>query len=183
MLNKLREKCLSCTDCELCRTRTQVVFGAGNPEADLMLVGEAPGEQEDIKGEPFVGRSGMLLTEMLGNAGLLRERDFYITNIVKCRPPGNRDPLEPEVMQCIEYLRRQVLIIKPKVILCVGRVSAERLIGKDYKVTRDHGRFYEKGQYLFMGTFHPAAILRNPNNRPLVEQDLNILTERLRQPT
>jgi DNA polymerase len=136
-----------------------------------MLVGEGPGENEDLQGEPFVGRSGKLLDKFLASVGLSRETNVYIANMVKCRPPQNRDPKPEEQDMCIDWLREQFKIIRPKIVICVGRISAQRLIGKDFRVTQQHGEFIDKNGTLFMGTFHPAAILRNPNNKELAFAD------------
>lgn len=170
-LDELEIKCRSCRDCELCNGRTNLVFGVGKKDADIMLIGEGPGENEDLKGEPFVGRSGQLLDKFLAAVDLSREKNVYIANMVKCRPPQNRDPKPEEQEMCIRWLRQQFKIIKPKIVVCVGRIAAQRLIGKDFKVTRQHGEFIEKNGTLFMGTYHPAAILRNPNNKELAFSD------------
>lgn len=177
----LREQALQCRRCGLCEGRQQVVFGVGNPEAAVLLVGEGPGEQEDIQGEPFVGRSGQLMDQMLTYVGLSRERNIYIANMVKCRPPHNRDPLPEEMDACMDWLRGQISVIRPRVIVCVGRIAACRLIAPDFKVTQQHGQFISKGEFLMMGTFHPAAILRNPNNKPAAMQDLLDLRDKLRE--
>ncbi|MCL1830018.1 MAG: uracil-DNA glycosylase [Oscillospiraceae bacterium] len=161
-LNELQQTCQNCSKCDLYQTRTNVVFGAGNPDADIMFIGEGPGENEDIQALPFVGRSGRLLTGYLGAVGLDR-KDVYITNIVKCRPPANRDPKPEEQETCIEYLKSQVRIINPKIIVCLGRIASARLIDKDFRVTKSHGEFIERKGYLMMGTYHPAALLRNSN--------------------
>jgi len=163
--SELKEKCLICRECELCETRTNVVFGDGCEQAKIMFVGEGPGEQEDLSGKPFVGRSGQLLDKMLAAVELDRSK-IYIANIVKCRPPKNRNPKPAETEKCIGYLRSQVKLIKPSAIICLGRVAACRLIDPNFKVTVQHGEWIEKGGIKFMGTFHPAALLRNPNNKP-----------------
>lgn len=168
--NELKEKCLSCKACGLAETRNNVVFGVGNEHSPIIFVGEGPGENEDLKGEPFVGRAGQLLDKMLAAVDLDRSK-IYIANMVKCRPPKNRDPKPEELECCIEYLREQVRLIKPKAIVCLGRVAACRLIDKDFKVTKQHGQWIEKGDILFMGTYHPAALLRNPNNKPFAFED------------
>lgn len=175
-LADLKEKCLDCKKCRLCEGRTNVVFGVGNPEAEVMFVGEGPGEQEDLRGEPFVGRAGQLLDLMLDASGFSRHgtennKSIYIANIVKCRPPGNRDPLPDESEACIPWLREQFAIIRPKVIVCLGRVAAGRLINPDIKITREHGQFEEKNGVLMMATLHPAALLRNPNQKPEAFED------------
>ena len=160
-LNELYEKCAGCRACPLSETRTNCVFGTGNPHADLMFVGEAPGEQEDLSGTPFVGRAGQLLDKFLYAVDIPRE-DVYIANILKCRPPKNRDPLPAEEDACIEYLREQVRLIRPKIIVCLGRISAMRLIKPDFKITKEHGQWFEKGQFLMTAVYHPALLLRDP---------------------
>ena len=176
---KLKDECEKCRNCELFKTRTNVVFGKGNPNAKVMFIGEGPGENEDLKGEPFIGRGGVLLDKYLSSIDLDRNENIYIANIVKCRPPKNRDPLPAEQEDCIKWLREQVKIIKPKIIVCLGRVAAQRLISPDFKVTVEHGMFFEKGGILFMGTFHPAALLRNPNNKPAALEDFLSLRDKL----
>ena len=180
-LQALRETCLACQDCPLGCTRTNLVYGVGNPDAEVMFVGEGPGEQEDLKGEPFVGRSGQLLDKMLAVVDLSRDKNIYIANMVKCRPPHNRDPQPEEVETCIRYLREQVAVIRPKVIVCLGRVAACRIIRKDFKVTKEHGVFYESNGTLLMGTFHPAALLRNPTQKPDALEDLVRLRDKLEE--
>ena len=164
--DELRENCLNCRECGLCETRHNVVVGVGNPKASVMFIGEGPGENEDLQGEPFVGRGGKLLDKMLTAVDLDRKKNIYIANIVKCRPPHNRDPKPEEQEQCIRWLRNQVTLIKPKIIVCLGRISAQKLIKPDLKITKEHGMFFKKGNYLMMPVFHPAAILRNPNQKP-----------------
>ncbi len=167
---ELKTQCLKCEKCELSKTRTNVVFGVGNEHAKLMFIGEGPGESEDLQGEPFVGRAGKLLDKFIAAIDLSRE-DVYIANMVKCRPPKNRDPLPEEQEACIGYLREQVRHIRPHIIVCLGRISAQRLISPDFKVTRQHGEWISKNGTLMMGTFHPAALLRNPNNKPAAFED------------
>ncbi len=174
-LENLRNECLNCNRCPLREGARQVVFGVGNENADIMFVGEGPGEQEDIQGEPFVGRSGRLLDKYLELVGLDRNENIYIANIVKCRPENNRDPKPEEQEICIDWLRQQVKIIKPKVIVCLGRIAAQRLISPDFRVTSQHGQFIEKGGIYFMGTFHPSALLRNPANKPAALSDFQAL--------
>lgn len=171
-LDRLREEVLQCKNCGLCATRHNVVFGVGAPGAKIMLVGEGPGENEDLQGEPFVGRSGQLMDKMLEYAGLSRKKNIYIANMVKCRPPQNRDPAPGEIDACIGWLRNQVAILRPAIIVCIGRVAAVSLIQKDFKVTKQHGQFIEKNGTLMMGTFHPAALLRNPVSKPAAMEDL-----------
>ena len=178
---KLKEECLSCEKCELCKGRRNVVFGVGNPESKVMFVGEGPGEQEDIEGEPFVGKSGQLLDKYLELMDLDRKDNIYIANIVKCRPPQNRDPKPEEQDSCIDYLRRQVKLIQPKIIVCLGRIAAQRLISPDFRVTVQHGQFIEKGGILFMGTFHPSALLRNESNKPEALKDFQALRDKIKE--
>ena len=175
----LRTTALGCTACGLCKTRTNVVFGCGNPQAKVMFIGEGPGQHEDEEGEPFVGRSGQLMDQMLAYIGLSREKNIYIGNMVKCRPPQNRDPAPDEVSACIGYLRNQVSLIRPEIIVCVGRIAATYLIDPGYKVTRQHGEWIQKNGVWMMGTFHPAALLRNPNNKPAAMQDFFGLRDKI----
>lgn len=168
---ELKNDCQGCTKCGLHATRTNVVFGTGNEKAKIMFVGEGPGENEDLTGQPFVGRGGKLLDKYLNSIGLARNKNVYIANIVKCRPPENRDPKPEEQEQCIPWLREQFRLIKPKLVVCLGRIAACRLISPDYKVTSQHGQIVMKSGTAFMGTFHPAALLRNPNNKEAALQD------------
>ena len=178
---ELEEKCQSCTACSLCETRHNVVFGVGDRNADLMFVGEGPGEQEDLKGEPFVGPAGQLLDDMLSIIDLSRGENCYICNIVKCRPPHNRDPLETEQDACIGYLRNQVALVKPKIIVCLGRIAAKRLIDPDYRITRQHGQWVEKGGFWMTAIYHPSALLRDVTKRPETFDDLLSIREKSRQ--
>ena len=179
--DELRENCLNCRKCGLCETRRNVVVGTGNPKAKVMFIGEGPGENEDLQGEPFVGRGGKLLDKMLNAVDLDREKNIYIANIVKCRPPHNRDPKPEEQEQCINWLRNQVKLIKPKIIVCLGRISAQKLIKEDLKITKEHGQFFKKGSFLMMPMFHPAAILRNPNQKPDAFADFLKLHEKINE--
>lgn len=176
---ELKENCLKCTKCPLCETRTNVVFGDGNIKAEVMFIGEGPGEREDILASPFVGKSGKLLESMLLKIDLSRNKNIYIANIVKCRPPQNRDPLPEEQEFCINWLRNQVALIKPKIIVAVGRIAAMKIIDPSIKITKDHGRFYKKKKIWMMPTIHPASILRNPSQKALVEEDLINLKEKI----
>lgn len=177
-LQALHEKCANCHACSLGDTRTNCVFGVGSPEADLMFVGEAPGEQEDLSGTPFVGRAGQLLDKFLYAVDIPRE-DVYIANILKCRPPKNRDPLPEEEDACIGFLREQVNIIRPKVIVCLGRISAMRLIKPDFKITREHGQWFQKGQFLMTAVYHPAALLRDPRKKEDMLVDMKAIKAKL----
>lgn len=170
----LRQSCLACSRCPLAGTRHHVVFGVGPEDAEVLFVGEGPGQQEDLQGEPFVGPAGQLLDEMLSIIGLGRH-NCYITNIVKCRPPGNRDPQESEQDACIPFLRRQTKLLRPKIIVCLGRIAAKRLIDPDFKITRDHGQWVEKGGIWFTALYHPSALLRDMTKRPDTFRDLKKL--------
>ena len=183
MLNweNLERICLNCSKCALCSTRNHVVFGVGNREADIMFVGEGPGEQEDLQGEPFVGAAGKLLDEMLCIIDLDRKSNCYIANIVKCRPPHNRDPKEEEQDACIEYLRNQVALIRPKIIVCLGRIAAMRLIRPDYRITREHGRWVEKNGIWMTAIYHPSALLRDVEKRPETFSDLLSVREKIKE--
>ena len=180
-LEELRSECLNCQKCKLCTTRTNVVFGVGSPNADVLFIGEGPGENEDLRGEPFVGRGGVLLDKMLEVVDLSRKSNIYIANMVKCRPPQNRDPEEEEVAACREWLRTQIELIDPKIIVCLGRVAAIRFIDPNFKVTKEHGNFIEKDGRLVMGTFHPAALLRNPRNKPYAMEDFFALQSKIKE--
>lgn len=173
-LEKLRSECAACRGCGLWETRTNVVFGTGNPGARLMFVGEAPGEQEDLSGTPFVGRAGQLLDRYLEAVGIQRE-DVYIANILKCRPPKNRDPLPAEEDVCIDFLRGQVRIIRPKIIVCLGRISAMRLISPDFKITAQHGQWFLRGGFKMTAVYHPAALLRDPRRKGEMLEDMKII--------
>lgn len=179
--DSLEQRCRACNACGLSATRTNVVFGAGCRQAEVMLVGEGPGENEDLQGEPFVGRGGQLLDQMLAAVGLYREHNVYIANIVKCRPPRNRDPQPEEQEACIGYLREQTALLKPKIIVCLGRIAACRLLSPDFKVTRQHGQFIEKNGVWMMGTFHPAALLRNPQQKPEGFADFIALRDKIQE--
>ena len=180
-LADLKQRCLSCQKCALCHTRTNLVFGVGPAQSEILFVGEGPGAEEDRLGLPFVGRSGQLLDLMLDAVDLSREKNVYIANIVKCRPPGNRDPLPEESAACMEWLDAQTAIIRPKVIVCLGRVAAARLIKPDIKIMSEHGQFIEKDGALMMATLHPAALLRNPNNKPEAFRDYLKLRDYLKK--
>ena len=178
---ELERRCMACQRCALADTRTNVVFGAGQKNAEIMFIGEGPGEHEDLQGEPFVGRGGMLLDEMLSLIGLSRDQNFYICNIVKCRPPKNRDPLNTEQDACIGYLEEQIALIQPKIIVCLGRIAASRLIHDNYKITREHGQWAERDGILYTAIYHPAALLRDPSKKPDTFADLRAIREKIRQ--
>ena len=167
----LEQTCASCTACSLHETRTNCVFGTGSRTAKLLFVGEAPGEREDETGIPFVGAAGQLLDKYLIAVGLERE-NVYIANILKCRPPRNRDPLPEEGDACIGFLREQVKLIRPKIIVCLGRISAMRLIKPDFKITREHGIIVQKGAFAMTAVYHPAALLRDPAKKEDMFRDM-----------
>lgn len=175
----LRQECQGCQRCALADTRTNLVFGDGNPDAPIMLIGEGPGEQEDLSGIPFVGRGGQLLDQMLDIIDLDRSK-YYICNIVKCRPPRNRDPLNTEQDACIPWLRSQLKIIRPKIIVCLGRIAACRLIRSDYKITREHGQWQEKSGIWMTAIYHPAALLRDERKRPETFDDLKSIQSKIK---
>ena len=177
---ELRRQCMNCRSCGLAETRTNVVFGVGTPEAEVLFIGEGPGANEDAQGEPFVGRAGKLLDDMLAMIGLDRSK-IYITNSVKCRPPQNRDPLNTEKEACRGYLKRQVELMRPKIIVCLGRISAAEIIKEDFKITQEHGRFFERGGIQMMALYHPAALLRDPRKKPETFEDLKRLQQKIRE--
>lgn len=179
-LEELRASCEDCHACPLGNTRTKLVFGVGNPNADLMFVGEAPGEQEDLSGTPFVGRAGQLLDRYLEAVDIRRDQ-VYIANILKCRPPKNRDPLPEEEDACIGYLREQVRLIRPKIIVCLGRIAAMRLIKPNYRITAEHGTWVEKGSFAMTAVYHPAALLRDPRKKEDMLEDMKSIRRRLDQ--
>ena len=176
----LYEECIHCQKCGLAETRTNVVFGEGARDAEVMFIGEGPGEQEDRTGRPFVVRAGQLLDDMLAMIDLKREKVF-IGNMVKCRPPQNRDPLNIEQDACIGYLRNQVALLKPKIIVCLGRIAAMKLIKEDFKITREHDQWLEKAGVWMMAMYHPSALLRDPRKRPESFEDLKSLQAKIRE--
>lgn len=179
-LEQLEDKCKECKKCSLCEKRHNLVFGTGNPQAKIMLVGEGPGKNEDLQGIAFVGKSGQLLDKYLTAVELDRSK-VYIANIVKCRPPENRDPLPEEQDLCITWLREQFKIIRPEIIVCLGRIASQKLIGDDFRVTQMHGQFFNKGKTLMMGTFHPSALLRNPSNKENAFSDWLALRNKVKE--
>ena len=178
---ELEKDCSACVRCGLCDRRHNVVFGVGNRQADIMFIGEGPGEQEDLKGEPFVGAAGKLLDDMLSIIDLDRRENCYIANIVKCRPPGNRDPLETEQDACIGYLREQIALIQPKIIVCLGRIAAKRIIRDDFRITREHGTWTEQNGIAMTAIYHPSALLRDVSKRPETFMDLLAIREKMRE--
>ena len=178
---ELEQRCMRCDRCPLAPTRTNVVFGAGQTDAEVMFVGEGPGEHEDLQGEPFVGRAGQLLDDMLSLIGLSRKSNFYIANIVKCRPPQNRDPLGNEQDACFPWLEEQIALLQPKIIICLGRVAAQRLIGADFKITEEHGQWFRRGDALVTAIYHPAALLRDTGKKPDTFVDLRAIRAKIRE--
>lgn len=177
---ELEDRCRHCQACALAETRHNVVFGVGDRNADVLFIGEGPGEQEDLQGEPFVGPAGQLLDVMLSVIDVDR-KNVYIANIVKCRPPRNRDPLALEQETCIGYLRSQTALLKPKIIVCLGRIAAMRIIDKDFRITRQHGQWFERAGVQVMALYHPSALLRDPTKRPETFQDLKALQAKIRE--
>lgn len=178
-LEELKTACLNCHKCSLCETRTNVVFGVGNPEAEVLFIGEGPGEQEDLQGLPFVGRAGKLLDDMLELIDLDRTK-IYIANMVKCRPPQNRDPLPQEQEACKEWLHGQIISIRPKIIVCLGRISAMQYIRENFKISKEHGQWTIKNGIMTMALYHPAALLRDPRKRPETFEDLKTLQQAIK---
>ncbi len=177
--DSLIQACNACKACGLCTTRNNVVFGVGNTKTPIMFIGEGPGEQEDLRGEPFVGAAGKLLDDMLSIIDLDRT-NCYIANIVKCRPPGNRDPLDDEQDACIDYLRSQIALIRPKIIVCLGRIAATKIIRDDFRITKDHGTWVEKNGIWITAIYHPSALLRDTSKRPETFSDLLSIREKLK---
>ena len=176
--DELEQRCSQCHKCELCAGRHNVVFGVGKKNADILFVGEGPGEQEDLLGEPFVGPAGKLLDEMLSIIDINRE-NCYIANIVKCRPPGNRDPYDAEQDACIDYLRNQVALIQPKIIVCLGRVAAKRIIDPEYRITKEHGNWIIRNGIWMTALYHPSALLRDVSKRPDTFEDLIMIRNKI----
>lgn len=177
-LDEIRKECEGCRKCSLAETRTNVVFGVGNPHADVMFIGEAPGEKEDLSGIPFVGAAGKLFDKYLVAVGIPRE-EVYIANMLKCRPPKNRDPKPEEQDLCIEYLREQVRAVSPKLIVCLGRISAMRLIKPDFRITAEHGIWFERGAFSICAVYHPSALLRDPRKKDDMLADMMEIKRRL----
>lgn len=181
-LEELRDVLGDCRRCKLCRGRTNIVFGVGNPRARLMFVGEGPGEEEDLRGEPFVGAAGALLTDIITKGMGLARSDVYIANVVKCRPPNNRDPEPDEIVACEPFLKRQVELVRPEVIVSLGRFATQALLGDRTAISRRRGRWHEFAGIALMPTFHPSYLLRNPVDKRLVWQDIQLVMERLDLP-
>ena len=179
-LQALQQECLACRRCGLCETRHSVVFGQGAAHAEVMLVGEGPGANEDEQGLPFVGKSGQLLDHYLEAVDLSRDKNVYIANIVKCRPPGNRAPQPQEQDACFGWLERQLRLLQPSIIVCLGRIAAMRLIRPDFRITREHGQWFERNGVRYLAMYHPSALLRDPARRPETYTDLLTLREAVR---
>lgn len=177
----LKSACLECQKCDLCKGRTNLVFGVGNPQSKVLFIGEGPGEQEDLKGEPFVGRSGQLLDKYLDAVGLDRHKNIYIANIVKCRPPKNRDPLPEEQDACISWLRNQTALIRPKILVCLGRIAAQKIINPNLRITKEHGQWTQKGEMWMTATLHPAALLRDPRKKPDAFEDFLSIRKKMEE--
>ena len=175
---QIEEACVKCQKCKLWKTRTNVVIGEGNRKANVMFIGEGPGADEDREGIPFVGKAGQLMNMAFEGLGFQRKQ-VYIANIVKCRPPGNRNPEEDEVIACLDYLRSQVLLIKPKIIVLLGSIALKSILGKEYGITASRGRWIEKKQILYMPTFHPAALLRDESKKIDFWRDLKEVREKM----
>ena len=176
----LENLCIQCKNCALWETRTNVVFGVGKRNAEVLFIGEGPGEQEDLQAEPFVGRAGKLLDDMLAMIDLSRS-SVYIANIVKCRPPNNRDPLGLEKDACMPWLRAQAKLINPKIIVCLGRIAAAEIIRPDFKISQEHGQWTIKNGIRMTALYHPAALLRDPRRRPETFEDLKELQRVIRE--
>lgn len=161
---ELEKSIVNCNKCKLCTNRTNIVFGVGNKEADIMMIGEGPGADEDREGEPFVGKAGQLMNKALIGLGIKRE-ELYIANIVKCRPPSNRVPEEDEANACLNYLRNQVILVKPKIIVLLGSTALKNILGKEYSITAMRGKWIEQKGIFYMPTWHPAALLRDENKK------------------
>ena len=170
----------NCGRCKLCDQRTRVVFGEGNSDACIMFIGEGPGHDEDVSGRPFVGKAGQLLTKMIEAIELKRE-DVYICNIVKCRPPHNRVPMDDEAEACLPFLRQQVAIIRPKIIVCLGATSGKYIINRDIRITRDRGKWYKKGEFEIIATYHPSALLRDPDKKKDAWEDFKSIKKRYKE--
>ena len=176
---ELEDSIKNCQKCKLCRARQNIVFGVGNKNATVMFIGEGPGADEDRLGEPFVGRAGKLMNMAFKMVGINRE-DVYIANIVKCRPPQNRNPEDDEVSACLDYLRNQVILVKPKIIVLLGSVALKNILGKEHGITASRGNWIEKKGILYMPTWHPAALLRDENKKIDFIKDLMLVTDKMK---
>ena len=176
---ELENSIKDCKKCKLCKTRQNIVFGTGNKNADLMFIGEGPGADEDAQGEPFVGRAGKLMNLSFGIVGIKR-KNVYIANVVKCRPPQNRNPEDDEADACLDYLRNQVVLVKPKIIVLLGSVALKNILGKEYGITASRGKWFEKNGISYMPTWHPAALLRDENKKADFINDLQLVLDRIK---
>ena len=174
MLEKLEKEVLNCKKCSLCEGRTNTVFGDGNPNASIMIIGEAPGKNEDLEGLPFVGKAGKYLNELLSLAGLNRE-DVYIANVLKCRPPTNRNPHADEILQCAPYLRQQTTLIDPKIIVTLGNFATRFILKSEKGITLLHGQSIRRGKFIVYPVFHPASTMYDPKKKKSLEQDFKNL--------
>ena len=179
---QLMDEVYSCNKCRLCQTRTNVVPGEGDPKARLMFIGEGPGRDEDLQGRPFVGRSGELLTRMIKAIGLEREQ-VYICNIVKCRPPQNRNPEPDEAAACLNHLRAQFALVRPSIVVLLGKVACRYTLNQEISVMRDHGQWFERKGVYFMPTFHPSFLLRDPDKKRLAWDDFQKIRDKLAEIT
>lgn len=175
---QLNEACSNCYECDLGSTRKNIVIGRGNTSAPIMFIGEGPGEQEDLQGLPFVGPAGKLL-DLLLESLKFKQEDYYIANVVKCRPDNNRVPTDDEAEKCLPFLRNQVSLIKPKIIVCLGSTASRYIIGKEHKITQIRGNWIERKGFFIMPTFHPAALLRDQGKKTLMFQDIKAVKEKL----
>jgi len=176
---ELEESIKGCNKCKLCKTRQNIVFGEGNKNAKIMFIGEGPGADEDRKGEPFVGKAGKLMNLAFEALGIKRE-EVYIANVVKCRPPSNRNPEDDEAFACLNYLRNQVLLVKPEIIVLLGSIALKNILGKEYGITASRGKLIEKKGIMYMPTWHPAALLRDENKKIDFIKDLKLVVEKIR---
>lgn len=172
-IEELKNEVSKCEKCKLCKTRQNVVFGVGNENSDIMFIGEGPGGDEDRLGEPFVGKAGQLMNKAFDIVGIKRE-EVYIANIVKCRPPANRDPEQDEIAACMDYLRNQVMLVKPKIIVLLGRIALNNILGSEYKITASRGKWIEKKGIMYLPTWHPAALLRDETKKIDFLEDLKL---------
>ena len=177
---ELEDSIKDCSKCKLCTTRTNIVFGVGNKDADIMMIGEGPGADEDKQGIPFVGRAGQLMNKAFDGIGINRE-EIYIANIVKCRPPQNRLPEQDEAEACLDYLRNQVVLVNPKIVVLLGSTALKNILGKEYGITASRGKWIEKKGILYMPTWHPAALLRDENKKIEFWKDLKLVIEKYKE--
>lgn len=175
---ELEQSIINCNKCKLCQNRINIVFGQGNKNAKVMMIGEGPGADEDKEGIPFVGKAGQLMNKALTGLGIKRE-ELYIANIVKCRPPSNRVPEQDEAEACLNYLRNQVILVKPKIIVLLGNTALKNILGKEYSITEARGKWIEKKGIYYMPTWHPAALLRDENKKIEFWNDLKLVKEKM----